>query len=107
MPKSHAATVRWPQTLEVIVSSEDDAEIRRVSITNTGMRARDVQVTSYAELSLTTQASDAAHPALRICSSRRNLSPMSECLLATRTEAFAQMKRPCGWRTFWLWKAIP
>jgi len=49
--------------LEVIVSSEDDAEIRRVSITNSGMRARDIQVTSYAELSLTTQASDAAHPA--------------------------------------------
>jgi len=49
--------------LEVIVSSEDDAEIRRVSVTNTGLRARDVAVTSYAELSLTTQASDEAHPA--------------------------------------------
>jgi cyclic beta-1,2-glucan synthetase len=49
--------------LEVIVSSEDDAEIRRVSVTNTGLRARDVAVTSYAEISLTTQASDEAHPA--------------------------------------------
>jgi cyclic beta-1,2-glucan synthetase len=50
-------------TMEVIVSSEDDAEIRRVSLTNTGLRARDVEVTSYSELSLTTQASDESHPA--------------------------------------------
>ena len=50
-------------SLEVVVSSEDDAEIRRVSITNLGVRARDIQVTSYAELSLTSQAADVAHPA--------------------------------------------
>jgi cyclic beta-1,2-glucan synthetase len=50
-------------TLEVVVSSEDDAEVRRVSITNLGARARDIQVTSYSELSLTSQAADVAHPA--------------------------------------------
>ena len=50
-------------SLEVVVSSEDDAEMRRVSITNLGVRTRDIQVTSYAELSLTAQAADAAHPA--------------------------------------------
>ena len=50
-------------TLEVVVSSEDDAEVRRVSITNLGARTRDIQVTSYAELSLTSQAADVAHPA--------------------------------------------
>jgi len=49
--------------LEVLVSSEDDAEVRRVSISNLGARARDIQVTSFAELSLATQAADAAHPA--------------------------------------------
>ncbi len=65
--EDHAEITRRDRSLttalEVIVSSEDDAEIRRISITNSGMRARDIQVTSYAELSLTTQASDAAHPA--------------------------------------------
>jgi cyclic beta-1,2-glucan synthetase len=50
-------------SLEVVVSSEDDAEVRRVSISNLGVRARDIQVTSYAELSLTSQAADVAHPA--------------------------------------------
>jgi cyclic beta-1,2-glucan synthetase len=49
--------------LEVVVSSEEDAEVRRVTITNLGTRTRDIQVTSYAELSLTSQAADMAHPA--------------------------------------------
>ncbi len=49
--------------LEVVVSSEEDAEVRRISITNLGARSRDVQVTSYAELSLISQSADLAHPA--------------------------------------------
>ena len=44
--------------LEVVVSSEDDAEMRRVSITNHGSRTREIQVTSYAEICLTSQAAD-------------------------------------------------
>ncbi|MFG1375731.1 GH36-type glycosyl hydrolase domain-containing protein [Xanthobacter autotrophicus] len=50
-------------TLDVVVSAEDDAEVRRISITNTGNRVREVEVTSYAELVLAPQASDMAHPA--------------------------------------------
>ena len=50
-------------TLEVAVSPEDDAEVRRVSITNLGSRVREVEVTSYAEIVLATAASDTAHPA--------------------------------------------
>ncbi len=50
-------------TLEVLVSAEDDAEVRRVSIANSGNRARDIDVTSYAELVLARQDDDVAHPA--------------------------------------------
>jgi cyclic beta-1,2-glucan synthetase len=50
-------------TLDVVVSPEDDAEVRRVSITNLGTRVREIQVTSYAELCLAPQAADEAHPA--------------------------------------------
>ncbi|MGA3156756.1 MAG: glucoamylase family protein, partial [Steroidobacteraceae bacterium] len=50
-------------TLEVLVSPEDDAEVRRLSVTNAGNRARDIDVTSYVELALATPAADAAHPA--------------------------------------------
>ena len=64
-------------TLEVVVSPEDDAEIRRVSVTNQGSRARDIQVTSYAELCLASQAADVAHPAFS------NLFVETECVVDT------------------------
>jgi cyclic beta-1,2-glucan synthetase len=48
---------------EICVSPEDDAEVRRVSITNTGTRQREIEITSYLELALARPADDAAHPA--------------------------------------------
>lgn len=48
---------------EVVVSAEDDAEARRVTLTNTGRRARELDLTSYAELALAPQSADQAHPA--------------------------------------------
>ncbi len=50
-------------TTEVLVSGEDDGEVRRVSLTNSGRRSREIELTSYAELVLTTPAADDAHPA--------------------------------------------
>ena len=50
-------------TLDVLVSAEDDAEVRRVSITNSGARSREIEITSYAELVLAPQNADVAHPA--------------------------------------------
>jgi cyclic beta-1,2-glucan synthetase len=50
-------------TLEIVVSPEDDAEVRRVSIANGGNRVRDIEITSYSELALAAPAADAAHPA--------------------------------------------
>ncbi|PKU24746.1 glycosyl transferase [Telmatospirillum siberiense] len=50
-------------TLDVLVSGEYAAEVRRVSISNSGYRTREIEVTSYAELALAPQASDTAHPA--------------------------------------------
>ncbi len=50
-------------TLEVLVPSGDNAEVRQVSVVNDGSTARDIEFTSYAELVLTTQAADIAHPA--------------------------------------------
>ena len=50
-------------TMDVLVSGEDDGEVRRVTLTNGGRRARDIELTSYAEIVLTTPAADNAHPA--------------------------------------------
>jgi cyclic beta-1,2-glucan synthetase len=49
--------------LEIAVSTEDDVEVRRLSIMNRSDRAREIDVTSYAEIVLATPASDLAHPA--------------------------------------------
>ena len=50
-------------TLEVLVSPQDDVELRRVAITNLGGQGREIEVTSYAEIVLAPPAADAAHPA--------------------------------------------
>ncbi|HUG58919.1 MAG TPA: glucoamylase family protein [Candidimonas sp.] len=50
-------------TMNILVSGEDDGEVRRVSLTNSGRRSREIELTSYAEVVLTTPAADNAHPA--------------------------------------------
>jgi len=49
--------------MEIVVSAEDNAEVRRVSLTNNSMRTREIELTSYAEVVLNTPQADAAHPA--------------------------------------------
>jgi cyclic beta-1,2-glucan synthetase len=49
--------------LDVLVSTEDDAEVRRVSIVNSGATDRFIDVTSYAVLVLAPGAAVLAHPA--------------------------------------------
>jgi cyclic beta-1,2-glucan synthetase len=70
--------------LEVVVSSDDDAELRRVSITNHGLRTREIQVTSYSEICLTSQAADAAHPAFSNLFVETEFNAETGALLATR-----------------------
>ena len=48
-------------TVDVVVSPEDDAEVRRVSVANGGGEARDIELTSYAEIVLAPPLADAAH----------------------------------------------
>src|SRR5438094_957102 len=71
-------------TLEVIVSPEDDAEMRRVSLTNHGTRTREIDVTSYAEVVLAEPEADAAHPAFSNLFVRTEALPELDALLATR-----------------------
>ena len=49
--------------LEVAVSPEDDVEVRRLMLHNRGPRLRELDVTSYAEMSLASASDDFAHPA--------------------------------------------
>ncbi|HEY5883817.1 MAG TPA: glucoamylase family protein [Pyrinomonadaceae bacterium] len=49
--------------MEIVVSAEDNAEVRRVSLTNNSVRTREIELTSYAEIVLTSPEADATHPA--------------------------------------------
>ena len=69
---------------EVVVSGEDDAEARRVTLTNTGRRAREIEVTSYAELVLAPAAADLAHPAFSKLFVVTDFQPELGVLIATR-----------------------
>ena len=83
-PSSSAATARSTTTLEVLVSAEDDGEVRRVTLTNTGRRPREIEVTSYAELVLATPAADSAHPAFSKMFVQTEHLPEFGALIATR-----------------------
>ncbi len=48
---------------EIVVSPEDDIELRRVRITNRSRQRREVEVTTYAEVVIAPPAADALHPA--------------------------------------------
>ena len=49
--------------LDVAVSTEDDVEVRRVTVANQSTRIREIDLTSYAEIVLASPADDLAHPA--------------------------------------------
>ena len=50
-------------TFKVLVSGEDDAEVRHLTLSNTSQAAKTLELTSYTELVLTSAAADTAHPA--------------------------------------------
>ena len=65
--EDHARFTRRDGTLttamDVVISAEDDAEMRCITLTNGGPGTREIEITSYAELALAPQAADVAHPA--------------------------------------------
>ncbi|MDZ4394618.1 GH36-type glycosyl hydrolase domain-containing protein [Cypionkella sp.] len=69
---------------EVVVSAEDDAEARRVTLTNTGRHPREIDVTSYVELVLAPAASDLSHPAFSKLFVVTDYLPELGVLIATR-----------------------
>ncbi len=70
--------------MEVLVSPEEDAEVRRISIVNGGNRMRDLEITSYCELVLAPPAADAAHPAFSKLFVQTEYVTKAGAILATR-----------------------
>lgn len=71
-------------TTEIIVSPEDNAEIRRVSITNNSSNVREIELTSYSEIVLAPRLADAAHPAFSNLSIETEFNSAENSLIAKR-----------------------
>ena len=80
-------------TLEIIVSAEDDSEVRQVSVTNLGTRPRQIELTSYAEVVLAPAAADEAHPVFSNLFVETEFVAGVDALLATRRPRSSSEKR--------------
>jgi cellobiose phosphorylase len=69
---------------EISVSPEDDVELRRITINNRSAVLREIELTSYAEVVLTGQAADEAHPAFSNLFVQTEFLPASSAILCSR-----------------------
>jgi cyclic beta-1,2-glucan synthetase len=79
---------------EIIVSPEDDVELRRVTICNRSPLERLVELTSYAEVVLANPAADAAHPAFSNLFVQTEFAKESSAILCTRRPRSEDEKPP-------------
>ncbi len=80
--------------------SEDDVEVRRLSLTNRSDRSREIEMTSYRELALAAPADDLAHPAFGKLFLETEYLPACPALLCAR-----RPRRPRG-RQLWAIHAL-
>ena len=78
----------------VAVSPEDDVELRRLTLTNRSDKPRRIEVTSYAEIALTSQAQDESHPAFTNLFVESEILRSCSAILATRRPRSKDEKQP-------------
>ncbi|HEY1149901.1 MAG TPA: glucoamylase family protein [Pseudoduganella sp.] len=69
---------------EIVVSPEDDIEMRRTRITNHSSRERTIELTSFAEVVMAPPAADAAHPAFSKLFVQTEIVEDESAILCTR-----------------------
>ncbi|HSD96723.1 MAG TPA: glucoamylase family protein, partial [Sulfuricaulis sp.] len=69
---------------EIVVSPEDDIELRRIHITNRSRARRTIDVTSYAEVVLAPSAAEALHPAFSNLFVQTEIIDPRRAILCTR-----------------------
>lgn len=69
---------------EIVVSPEDDIEIRRTRISNNSNRQRRIEITSFAEVVMAPSAADAAHPAFSKLFVQTEILSQENAILCTR-----------------------
>lgn len=79
---------------EIVVSPEDDIEMRRVHLTNRSRKKRVIEVTSYAEVVLTNGVADALHPAFSNLFTETEIIAERHAILCTRRPRSAGEQTP-------------
>src|SRR5437667_1045339 len=69
---------------EIVISAEDDAEVRRVTLVNTSRKSCRLELTSYLELALAPHRTDRAHPAFNKLFIETEWLPNCKALVARR-----------------------
>ena len=69
---------------EIVVSPEDDIELRRTTVTNRARTSRTIELTSYAEVVLASSLADALHPAFSKLFVQTELVPELQAIVCTR-----------------------
>ncbi len=69
---------------EIVVSPEDDIELRRTRLTNRGRTRRVIELTTYAEVVLAPPVADALHPAFSKLFVQTELLPELQAIVASR-----------------------
>ena len=80
--------------MEITVSTEDDSEVRRLSLTNNTAVSKYLEITSYLEVTLAHYDADIVHPALGNLFVKTEYVDNPSCILATRRPRAKGGKQP-------------
>ncbi len=79
---------------EIIVSPEDDIELRRVHLTNKSRKKRLIEITSYAEVVMANILSDEAHPAFSNLFVQTEIVKHRHAIICTRRPRSDEERNP-------------
>lgn len=79
---------------EIVVSPEDDVEVRRLKIINRSSKRRTIEITSYTEVVLASQASDMIAPAFSNLFVQTEIIPQHHAIICTRRPRSQNEKTP-------------
>ncbi|WP_339703020.1 glucoamylase family protein [Algoriphagus aquimarinus] len=80
----HRQDLGFETKTQIVVSPEDNVEIRKIRITNRSQVPKVLEVTSYSEIVLASQASDEAHPAFSNLFVQTEIKPEYSAIFGTR-----------------------
>jgi cyclic beta-1,2-glucan synthetase len=91
----------------IVVSPEDDIELRRTRITNRTRTRREIDLTSYAEVVIAPLAADALHPAFSNLFVRTEIDRERHAILCHRRPRSLTEKTPCFFHLMTAYGADP